>query len=102
MNPPAKLSAVIATILLACTLGVLVGVGSFGVIRMVGSMLEGLGMLPIRWGENNLELMMELSGLLALPAAGWFLMWFFKKAVAAETELHGYKYTPPEGKSAKR
>ena len=67
VNSNPRLAAVIATVLLACTLGVLVAVGSFGVIRMVASMGEGLGMLSARWGENNVGLMMEISGVMALP-----------------------------------
>jgi hypothetical protein len=40
--------AVTAAILFASTLGVLVAVGGFGVVRIVSQMGEGLGFLPNR------------------------------------------------------
>lgn len=89
-------SAVIATILFGSTLGVLVAVGMFGVIRIGQSMIEALGMLPPRWGENNVTLLMEVSGALAVPVVAWFVVWFYRKALKAERDLDGYRYTPPQ------
>ncbi|MCB2108505.1 MAG: hypothetical protein KDE14_12440 [Rhodobacteraceae bacterium] len=94
-----KLFAAVATVLFACTLGVLVAVGAFGVIKMCASMLEGLDVLPIRWSENNLPMMLEISGVAAIPVMIWFLAWFFKRAAAAEAALSDYTYSPPSGKN---
>jgi hypothetical protein len=94
-------SAVVATVLFGSTLGVLVAVGMFGVIRIGQSMIEALGMLPPRWGENNVTLMMEISGALAVPVVVWFVVWFYRKALKAERDLEGYRYTPPQQTSGK-
>ncbi|MDX2224423.1 MAG: hypothetical protein SFV21_16850 [Rhodospirillaceae bacterium] len=94
-------SAIIATVLFGSTLGVLVAVGMFGVIRIGQSMIEALGMLPPRWGENNVTLMMEMAGALAVPVMVWFVVWFYRKAVKAERDLLDYRYTPPQPTSGK-
>ena len=47
--------AILTTILFAGTLGVLIAVAGFGVIRLVEDMAEALGILPLRWGENNVS-----------------------------------------------
>ncbi len=92
-NP--KFIAAVTTTLFAGTLGVLIAVAGFGVIRIAEQMLEAIGVLPLRWGENNVDILMEVSGLLSLPAVIWFGVWFFRKAAAGEKNLDGYKYTPP-------
>ena len=92
-NP--KLIAVVTTALFSGTLGVLIAVAGFGVLRVAEQMLEAVGVLPLRWGENNVGLLMQLSGLLSLPAVIWFSLWFFRKAIAGERGLIGYKYKPP-------
>jgi hypothetical protein len=57
---------------------------------------EALGLAPSRWGENNLNLLVDISTALALPVVVWFVVWFYRKAVAAEQQLAEYKYTPPD------
>jgi hypothetical protein len=101
MQAPPKLAALIAAILFASTLGVLIAVGAFGFIRMVEQMGEGLGLMPGRWGENNPDLLVGISALAAVPVVIWFVVWFYKKAVKAEENLQGYKYTPPPSPSTK-
>lgn len=95
MNLNPKIVAVMTTALFAGTLGVLIAVAGFGVLKIGEQMLEAIGVLPLRWGENNVTLLMEIAGVLSLPAVAWFAIWFFRKAVAGERELEGYKYTPP-------
>ncbi|MBM3515124.1 MAG: hypothetical protein FJX59_15650 [Alphaproteobacteria bacterium] len=89
-------TAIVATILFACTLGVLVSVGTFGVVRIFEQMAEGLGFLPQRWAENNTALLMEISGVAGVPVAAWFILWFYRKATTAERALDGYTYQPPK------
>lgn len=79
--------AVLTTVLFAGTLGVLIAVAGFGVIRVVEEGMEALGILPVRWGENNVALLMQLSGAASVPVVVWFSFWFYKKAVAAERVL---------------
>lgn len=94
LNSP-TVRAVIAAILFASTLGVLVAVGAFGVVRIISQMAEGLGILPNRWGEENIMTMMTLAGVIAAPVAIWFVFWFYRKAQAAESALQTYTYVPP-------
>jgi hypothetical protein len=94
MSP--RFAAVLAAVLFASILGVLVAVGSFGVLRVLEGAGEAFGLLPNRWGENNPEILMTASGVVAIPVVLWFLVWFYKKALAAELMLETYKYTPPE------
>jgi hypothetical protein len=94
MSP--RLAAVISAVLFASILGVLVAVGSFGILRILEGMAEGIGLLPTRWGENNPELLMLSAGLVAIPVVLWFLVWFYKKALAAEIMLETYKYVAPD------
>lgn len=94
LNSP-TVRAVLAAILFASTLGVLVAVGGFGVVRIISQMGEGLSLLPNRWGEENIGMMMILAGVIALPVAVWFVFWFYRRAIAAETALQTYKYVPP-------
>jgi hypothetical protein len=96
MQLPPKLSAAISAILFASTLGVLIGVASFGFIRLIEQMGEGLGLVPGRWGENNPDLMLQISAIVAVPVVIWFVIWFYKKAMKAEATLQNYHYTPPE------
>ena len=87
--------AAVTTVLFAGTLGVLIAVAGFGVLRIGEQMLEAVGVLPLRWGENNVTLLMEIAGVISLPAVIWFGAWFFRKAAASERGLDGYKYKPP-------
>ena len=87
--------AAVTTSLFAGTLGVLIAVAGFGVLRVAEQMLEAVGILPLRWGENNVTLMLEISGVLSLPVVVWFGLWFYRKAASGERSLEGYKYTPP-------
>jgi len=93
--------AVTAAILFASTLGVLVAVGGFGVVRIVSQMGEGLGFLPNRWGEENIQTMMILAGVIAAPVAIWFIFWFYRRAYTAEVALETYTYVPPPQPGAK-
>lgn len=79
--------ALLTTILFASTLGVLIAVASFGVIRLIEEMMEALGILPVRWGENNVAVLMQLAGAASVPVVLWFSLWFYKKALAAERIL---------------
>jgi len=79
--------AILTTVLFAGTLGVLIAVAGFGMIRVGEQMLEALGILPARWGENNVLLLLQLSGVLAVPMVLWFSLWFYRKALAAEKIL---------------
>ncbi len=88
-NPQAN--AVITTVLFAGTLGVLIAVTGFGVIRIVEEMVEALGILPLRWGENNVGTLMGISGVAALPVVVWFSFWFYKKALNAERILTSHE-----------
>ncbi len=83
--------ALLTTVLFASTLGVLIAVAGFGVIRLCEEMAEALGALPIRWGENNVALLMELAGALSVPIVLWFSFWFYRKAVAAERILTAHE-----------
>lgn len=83
--------AVLTTVLFAGTLGVLIAVAGFGMIRVVEEMAEALGILPIRWGENNVLLLLELAGLMSLPIVAWFSVWFYRKALAAERILTAHE-----------
>lgn len=94
MSP--KLAAIISSILFASVLGVLIAVASFGVLRILEQLGEGLGLVPARFGENNPELMMAASVVAAIPVLLWFMVWFFKKALISETALENYEYKEPE------
>jgi hypothetical protein len=83
--------ALLTTVLFASTLGVLIAVAGFGVIRLFEEMAEALGILPIRWGENNVLVLMELAGALSVPIVLWFSFWFYRKAVAAERILTAHE-----------
>ena len=50
-------------------------------------MFEALGMLPQRWGENNLTSLVVMAGIISAPAVIWFGWWFYRKALAAEVRL---------------
>ncbi|MSO72850.1 MAG: hypothetical protein EXQ84_04485 [Rhodospirillaceae bacterium] len=79
--------ALLTTVLFAGTLGVLIAVAGFGIIRVFEEMMEALGVLPVRWGENNVIVLLELAGALSVPAVLWFSVWFYRKALAAERVL---------------
>ena len=81
------LIAAITTVLFAGTLGVLIAVTSFGVIRIGEEMVEAVGMLPLRWGENNAIRLMEIAGVVSIPVVAWFSVWFYRKALSAERIL---------------
>ena len=95
-SPP--LIAATATIVFVGTLGLLLVVGGFGVMRVGEEMLEGLGMLAPRWGENNLKLLVSLAGIASAPVVIWFGFWFFRKALAGERRMEAYEAAPsPSG-----
>jgi hypothetical protein len=79
--------AATATIVFLFTLGLLLVVSGFGVIRIVQQMIEAMGGLPQRWGENNLTLMFEIAAVLSMPVVLWSSVWFYRKAYAAEQRL---------------
>jgi hypothetical protein len=80
-------TALMTTVLFASTLGVLAAVAGFGIIRLFEEMMEALGVLPARWGENNVFVLMQLAGALSVPLVAWFSLWFYRKALAAERIL---------------
>jgi len=94
VHPNPRLIAITATIVFVGTLGLLLVVGGFGVIRVGEEMLEGLGMLSPRWGENNLMALLSLAGLISAPVVIWFGAWFFRKALAGEQRMEGYVTAP--------
>lgn len=85
-NNPVLIAA-ITTVLFACTLGVLIAVTGFGVIRVGEDALEAVGVLPLRWGENNAIRLMEIAGVVSIPVVAWFSVWFYRKALNAERIL---------------
>ncbi len=95
------LTAIASTTLFAGTVGVLIAVAGFGVLRMGEGMLEAIGVLPLRWGEENILLMMTISGTLAVPVIVWFAWWFYRQALKGERALVGYRYSPPQSDSDK-
>lgn len=95
MKNNATISGIVATVLFAGTLGVLISVAAFGFLRIGEQALEALGYLPLRWGENNIATLLELSLAVSAPLVIWFVMWFYKRARSAEQSLAGYKYSPP-------
>ncbi len=80
----------LTTVLFAGTLGVLIAVAGFGVIRVIEEMLEALGILPVRWGENNVSILLGVAGALSVPIVAGFSVWFYRKALAAERVLTGH------------
>jgi hypothetical protein len=96
MQVSPKVAAAVSSLLFASTLGVLIAVASFGIIRMFEQMGEGLSLVPARWGENNPGLLVQISVAIAFPVVIWFVIWFYNKAVLAEQALQNYRYTPPE------
>ena len=57
----ATFSGIVSTVLFAGTLGVLITVAAFGLLRIGEQAAEALGYLPLRWGENNIDVLLELS-----------------------------------------
>lgn len=96
MRPNLLARALAPTILFGGTLGTLIGVTVFGVSRIINQMLEAVGLIPLRWGENNLDVLANISIFLTLPVVIWFVWWFYGKARDAEARLKEYIYTPPE------
>lgn len=92
-NP--TVGGLVATFLYAGTLAVLMTVAVFGILRIGEQALEALGYLPLRWGENNIDLLLEAAVTLVAPLILWFTFWFFKRARNAERELAEYRYSPP-------
>lgn len=95
MRTTSNLRAIAATVLFAGTLGVLIAVTVFGIARITDQMLEAVSLIPLRWGENHVETLFEISTAASLPVVAWFSWWFFGKARETEEKLAGYKYTPP-------
>ena len=73
------------------TLGVLISVAGFGVIRVVEELLEAVGVLPLRWGETNLTILLQLSVAVTIPIVLWFSVWFYRKALASERAMQHYR-----------
>ena len=96
MSAKTTTHAAVATILFAGTLGVLVAVTVFGFTRLGDQMLEAINVLPMNWGSNHLDILIDVAIAASLPFVIWFCAWFFKKAREAEARLAGYKYNPPE------
>lgn len=94
MHPSPQMTAVTATIVFIGTLGLLLVVGGFGVIRLGEEMLEGLGMLSPRWGENNLLTLVSMAGIVSAPVVVWFGVWFYRKALAGEKRMEEYAAAP--------
>jgi hypothetical protein len=94
VRAPPYLIAITAVIVFVGTLGLLLVVGGFGVIRICEEMLEAFGVLPPRWGENNLLILVNLSIILSLPVVGWFGFWFYRRALAVEKRMVGYVTAP--------
>lgn len=90
-----KIAAAISAILFGTTMGALIAVAGFGIIRLIEQMGVGLGMVPARWGENNPDLLMLGALVVAAPLTLWFTIWIYKKALTAEIKLQGYVYVPP-------
>ncbi len=88
MRASPTLTATVATIVFIGTLGLLLVVAGFGIIRVIEEMFEALGFLPARWGENNLIILVQLAGLISAPIVAWFSVWFFRRSLAAEIKLH--------------
>jgi hypothetical protein len=84
------MTAATATIVFVGTLGLLLVVGGFGVIRLAEEMFEALGVLPPRWGENNLLTLVTLAGVISAPIVVWFGIWFYRKALAGEKRMVEY------------
>ena len=87
MNKNPIVIAALTTVLFAGTLGVLIAVAGFGIIRLFEEAAEALGILPVRWGENNVLVLMEIAAALSVPVVLWFSYWFYRKAVASERIL---------------
>lgn len=92
-NP--TIAAFTATILFGGTLGVLITVAAFGFLRIGEQAVEALGYLPLRWGENNIDILFILSLVISVPMTLSFVMWFYKRSRTSEISLAGYKYVPP-------
>lgn len=91
---PTLISAVATTVFVG-TLGLLLVVAGFGVIRVCEEMMEALGFLPARWGENNLLILVQLAAAISAPVVVWCSVWFFKKARAAEIKMQAYEAAKP-------
>jgi hypothetical protein len=89
------LIAATATIVFIGTLGLLLVVAGFGVIRVVEDMGEGLGFVPSRWGEGNLLLMVEIAAAISLPIVIWSSVWFFRKSREAEIKMLAQETAKP-------
>ena len=94
-NPSPTLIAAVATIVFIGTLGLLLVVAGFGVIRVIEEMAEALGFLPARWGENNLIILVQLAAAISAPIVAWSSVWFFKKSRAAEIKMQAYGASKP-------
>jgi hypothetical protein len=94
-NPSPTLISAVATTVFVGTLGLLLVVAGFGVIRIIEEMAEALGFLPARWGENNLMVLVQLAAAMSAPIVAWSSVWFFKKARAAEIKMQAYEASKP-------
>ena len=96
MHAKTSVRAAAATILFAGTLGVLIAVTVFGIARIGDQMLEAVSLVPLHWGENHVDILLDIAVGASLPVVAWFSWWFFRKANEAEAKLAGYRYTPPQ------
>lgn len=87
MRRTPSLVAGTATIIFVGTLGLLLVIFLFGIIRVTEDMGEGLGLVPTRWGETHLFALIEIAALISAPIVLWASVWFFRKARAAEVRL---------------
>lgn len=94
MRPSPTLIASAATIIFIGTLGLLLIVAGFGVIRIIEDMGEALGFIPSRWGENNPMVLVQIAAVISAPVVVWFSVWFFKKSRDAEIRLVGVDTKP--------
>lgn len=87
MRPSPTLIAAVATVVFIGTLGLLLVVAGFGIIRIIEDMGEALGFIPSRWGENNPLILVQIAAAISAPLVVWFSVWFFKKAREAEIRM---------------
>ncbi len=77
------------------TLGLLLVVAGFGVIRIIDDVGEALGLIPVRWGENNPLILVEIAAAISTPIVIWFSVWFFRKAREVEIRMAAREAAEP-------
>ena len=91
MRPSPTLISAVATVIFVGTLGLLLVVAGFGIIRIIEDMGEALGFVPSRWGEANPLVLIQIAAAISAPIVVWFSVWFFKKAREAEIRMHKHE-----------